>query len=74
MTTEITSETKMSTISNSYHGCSNEDIMSMPEDELRQAVIRMFSSVRCINFAKTDSWMGSFMLPDDVADAFRDRL
>jgi hypothetical protein len=49
-----------------------EDIMKMPEDELRKAVIRAFS-VECRNFARDDSWLGSFLLPDEIADAFRGR-
>ena len=46
--------------------------MNMPEDELREAVIRAFS-VECRKFARDDSWMGSFLLPDEIADAFRGR-
>lgn len=60
------------TIATRYSGCMKEDIMNMPEDELRKAVIRAFS-VECRNFAKNDSWMGSFLLPDEIADAFRGR-
>jgi hypothetical protein len=60
------------TIATGYSGCMKEDIMNMPEDELRKAVIRAFS-VECRNFAKNDSWMGSFLLPDEISDAFRGR-
>ena len=60
-------------IISSYYGCTKEDIMNMPEDKLREAVIAAFS-VECRNFAENDSWMGSFLLPDEIADAFRGRL
>lgn len=63
----------MSNILNSYHGCQIEDIMNMSEQELREAVIRVFS-LEFDTFAPTDSWMGTFMLPDKIADAFRDRI
>ena len=60
------------TIATGYSGCTKDDIMNMPEDELRKAVIRAFS-VECRNFAKNDSWLGLFLLPDEIADAFRGR-
>lgn len=60
-------------IANSYHGCSAEDIMRMSEQELREAVIRAFS-VELIPFTKSDSYFGSFLNPDKVADAFRGRV
>lgn len=55
-----------------YDGCKEKDIMAMPEDELRQAVIRVFS-LPYREFADGDSWYGYFLLPDDIADSFRDR-
>ncbi len=62
--------TMQMTIISSYSGCTKEDIMNMPEDKLREAVIAAFS-VECRNFAENDSWVGSFLLPDEIADAFR---
>jgi hypothetical protein len=55
-----------------YSGCMEDDILNMPEKELREAVIRAFSTESHL-FAKDDSWLGSFILPDEVADAFRGR-
>ena len=57
-------------IKNSYHGCAEEDIMSMSKKELQEAVLRVFS-LKPYTFKQTDSWMGVFLLPDDIADAFR---
>ena len=60
-------------IANGYRGCSAEDIMRMPEQELREAVIRAFS-VECSPSSETDSYFGTFLLSDKVADAFRGRV
>ena len=57
-------------IKTGYHGCTEEDILQMTKEELQEAILRVFS-VECYQFAKTDSWMGTFLLPDDIADAFR---
>lgn len=46
--------------------------MEMTKEELQEAILRVFS-LECYQFAKTDSWMGTFLLPDDIADAFRGR-
>lgn len=55
-----------------YYGCFKKDIMNMPEKELREAIIRAFS-VKEHKFAKNDSWIGTFLLADEIADAFRGR-
>jgi hypothetical protein len=62
----------MSSIKTSYSGCFESDIMAMSKEELQKAVIRMFS-VDFTPFAEGDSWNGDFLLPDDLADAFRGR-
>ena len=60
-------------IINGYHGYTKEDIMNMSEQNLREAVIRMFS-VDTIEFGKDAGWMGDFLLPDELVDAFRGRV
>ena len=60
-------------IINGYDGCGKKDIMKMPENELREAVIRAFS-VKTHKFHEGDSWLGAFVLPDEIADAFRGRV
>jgi hypothetical protein len=60
-------------IKTGYHGCTEEDILQMTKEELQEAILRVFS-IEFEQFAKTDSWMGCFLLPDDIADAFRGRL
>jgi hypothetical protein len=59
-------------ILNGYSGCSVEDILSMPEQELRLAILRAFS-VRPHKFSDGDSMRGFYLLEDEVADAFRGR-
>ena len=59
------------TILSGYGGCHEEDIMNMPEKELREAVIRAFSLTAYI---PGDGWHGYFLSEDDIADAFRNRL
>jgi hypothetical protein len=57
-------------LKDSFAGCREEDVMKMTKEELQQAVLRVFS-LECFTFAENDSWRGEFLLPDDVADAFR---
>lgn len=61
---------KKSTLGAGY-GLKEEDIRAMSKKDLQEAVIRMFAC-ECKKFAE-DSWHGSFLLPDDLADAFRGR-
>jgi len=60
-------------IINSYDGCSVDSVMKMTEQELREAIIRVLS-IESIEFSETDSWSGSFILPDKIADAFRGKM
>lgn len=55
------------TLENSYIGLSEEDIRNMPHEELVNSVIRMLKTpmVNC------EDWYGSALLPDIMADAFR---
>ena len=55
-----------------YSGCLRDEIMEMSEKELREAIIRAFS-VKSYQFLPGDSWIGSFVLEDEIADAFRGR-
>ena len=57
-------------IKDSFHGCTEKDIMRMGKEELQEAVLKIFS-LEWRKFAPGDSWAGAFLLPDDVADAFR---
>ena len=61
-----------STLGTGYSGLKESDIRAMSKEELQEAVIRMFAC-ECIKFSDTDSWHGDFLLPDDLADAFRGR-
>jgi hypothetical protein len=60
-------------IINSYTGCKKEDIMTMPEKELREAVVRIFSLDTELS-SDRDGWQGAVLLPDDIADAFRSKF
>ena len=55
-----------------YNLLDEESIRSMSKEDLQNAVVRMFS-VYSHQFAETDSWIGEFYLPDQLADAFRNR-
>ena len=55
-----------------YDGCTKEEILAMPEDELRQAVIRVFS-IPCREFTDDKGWFWRCNLPDEIADAFMGR-
>lgn len=55
-----------------YNGLLDSDIRAMPHDQLVEAVLRL-THVHEKQFAPTDSWGGFFLLPDDLADAFRGR-
>lgn len=54
---------------NSYDGLKEEDIRKLSHEELIQAVLRMFKvpNIACQN------WLGEGLLPDELADAFRNR-
>ena len=60
-------------IKTAYHGCTEEDVMSMSKEELQKAILRIFS-LKPRKFAPGDSWSGAFLLPDDIADVFRGYL
>lgn len=53
-----------------YSGLKKEEVLAMSHKELQEAVIRMLS-VETIRFEEGDSWNGVFLLPDELADAFR---
>lgn len=57
-------------ILNSYSGCDELSIRCKSKAELEDAVIRMFS-LATNQFSDGDSYHGEFLLPDDLADAFR---
>jgi len=59
-------------ILSAFSGCSRDDIYAMSADDLREAVIRVFS-LPCEEFSPGDPWYGVFMLPDAAAAAFRRR-
>ena len=59
-------------IINGYSGCKKEDILLMSKKELQEAIIRVFS-VKEKDFSENDSYHGSFLLADELADAFRGR-
>lgn len=59
-------------IGNGYSGCLPEDIEKMTRKQLVEAVNRMFR-VTGYKFGSNDSWCGSFLLHDELADAFRGR-
>lgn len=54
---------------NSYNGLTEEDIRKLSHEELIQAVLRTFKvpKIQCQN------WFGDGLLPDELADAFRNR-
>ena len=54
----------------SYSDLSEKNIREMTHEELIQAVLRMFHvrEIRC------QDYMGSGLLPDELADAFRNLL
>jgi len=59
-------------IGNGYSGCFPEDVKKMTPEDLVDAVNRMFR-VTGYEFGPNDSWSGSFLLHDELADAFRGR-
>lgn len=54
-------------LNNSYHNMSIDDIKAMNHDELVEAVIRL-TNVKMVN---CEDWIGSCLIPDQLADAFR---
>lgn len=60
------------TIGNGYSGCFPEDVEKLTREELVDAVNRMFN-VGIYQHSSRCNWMGGFINPDDLADAFRGR-
>lgn len=59
-------------IGNGYSGCLPDDVKKMTPEELVDAVNRMFR-VSGYKFGPNDSYCGTFLLHDELADAFRGR-
>lgn len=53
-----------------YNGITPSDIDNMSHEELKQAVKRLIQ-VSCVD---CQDYLGDCLLPDTLADAFRDRL
>lgn len=56
-----------------YDGLHDTDIRAMSHEQLVEAVLRL-THVHEHCFDKSSSWSGFFLLPDDLADAFRGRV
>lgn len=56
-----------------YSGCDEMTIRKMSKKELCDAIIRVFS-VKAHKFNKSDSMRGEFLLEDELADAFRNKI
>lgn len=67
-THNIKVRTKFS-ILNSYDGIFEEDIRKMSHEELIEAVLRAFK----VREIRAEDYHGGALLPDELADAFRNR-
>lgn len=56
-------------ILNSYDGLKEDDIRKLSHEELIQSVLRLFK----VREIQCQDWYGSGLLPDELADAFRNR-
>jgi len=61
------------TIISGYDGCHKEEIKNMSKKELQKAIIRVFS-LQPIPFKDKDPYSGEFLLEDNIADAFRNKV
>ncbi len=52
-----------------YKGLSEDEVRAMSYDELVEAVLRMFK----VYERPAENWFGPVYLPDELADAFRNR-
>lgn len=60
-------------LANSYQDLDDSSIINMPHDKLVEAVLRI-TNMGFHQFGEADSYRGAFLLPDEIADAFRNRI
>jgi hypothetical protein len=57
----------MKNLNNSFNGLTQDEVLSLSYKELQMAVLRMFN----VKIKNCEDYHGSCVLPDELADAFR---